>query len=295
MEEKLTGVFCVIGRPNVGKSTLTNALCGAKVAIVSDKPQTTRTRITGVRNQGDSQMIFVDTPGLHRPKDRLGEAMVRHIYETVDGVDAALLTVDPVAHVGTPEEMLLKKAKEIGLPIILVINKIDQVKIEEILPVIAAYQPYGPFHSVVPVSAKTGNGLDVLLSELKKLCFISPQLFPDGMQTDQPEQALIAELVREKLLRALEQEVPHGIAVMVEKQEEHENLIDISVVIICERNSHKGIIIGKQGAMLKKIGSQARADIEALLGKKVYLELWVKVKEDWRNRPEQIRSLGFDE
>lgn len=294
-KEKLTGVFCVIGRPNAGKSTLTNALCGAKVAIVSDKPQTTRTRITGVRNQGDSQMIFIDTPGLHRPKNRLGEAMVRHIYETVEGVDAAVLVVEPVARVGVPEELLLKKAKETGLPLVLVINKIDQVKKEGLLAVIAAYQPYGPFHAVVPVSAKTEEGLGELADELRKLCFLSPQLFPDGMRTDQPEQALIAELIREKLLRALSEEVPHGIAVVVEKLEEREKIIDISAVIVCERSSHKGIIIGRQGAMLKKTGGEARADIEALLQKKVFLELWVKVKEDWRNRPEQVRSLGFDE
>ena len=290
-----TGIFSVVGRPNVGKSTLTNALCGSKVAIVSDKPQTTRTRITGVLNRDDCQMIFLDTPGLHKPKTRLGDYMVKVITDTVTDVDTVLLLVEPVARIGIPEQMLLDKIKEYDLPAVLVINKIDTVEKETLLAVIAAYTQVHQFEAVVPVSARTGDGLDILVEELKKMCFESPQLFPDGMVSDQPERQLIAEIIREKLLLNLDKEVPHGVAVEIELMKEENGVEHISAVIYCERKTHKGIIIGKSGAMLKKVGAEARPEIEELLGCKVFLQLWVKIKEDWRNHPAQIRNFGYSE
>lgn len=290
-----TGIFSVVGRPNVGKSTLTNALCGSKVAIVSDKPQTTRTRITGVLNRDDCQMIFLDTPGLHKPKTRLGDYMVKIITDTVTDVDTVLLLVEPVARIGIPEQMLLDKIKEYDLPAVLVINKIDTVEKENLLAVIAAYTQAHQFEAVVPVSARTGDGLDILVEELKKMCFESPQLFPDGMVSDQPERQLIAEIIREKLLLNLDKEVPHGVAVEIELMKEENGVEHISAVIYCERKTHKGIIIGKSGAMLKKVGAEARPEIEELLGCKVFLQLWVKIKEDWRNHPAQIRNFGYSE
>lgn len=291
-----TGVFSIVGRPNVGKSTLTNALTGSKVAIVSNKPQTTRTRITGVLNSGDCQLIFLDTPGLHKPKTRLGETMVRVVSETVADVDAAVLVVEPVPRIGIPEQLLIDKMKEYRLPGILVINKIDTVRKEGLLEVIALYREAHDFDAVVPVSASGGDGLDELINELKKQCQSSPQLFPDGMVSDQPEQRLVAEVIREKLLQLLDKEVPHGIAVELERYHEREDgLMEIGAVVYCERKSHKGIIIGKNGAMLKKVGAAARTEIESMLDTRVFLELWVKVKEDWRNNPAQIRSMGLSE
>ena len=290
-----TGIFSVVGRPNVGKSTLTNALCGTKVAIVSDKPQTTRTRITGVLNEDGCQMIFLDTPGLHKPKTRLGDYMVKIINDTVTDVDTVLLLVEPVARIGIPEQLLIDKLKEYALPAVLVINKIDSVEKETLLAVMAAYSAAYDFAAVVPVSARQGDGLDVLKEELKKLCFESPQLFPDGMVSDQPERQLIAEIIREKLLQNLDKEVPHGTAVEIEAMKEENGVEHISAVIYCERKTHKGIIIGKNGAMLKKVGASARPEIEALLDCRVFLQLWVKVKEDWRNNPAQIRNVGYSE
>lgn len=290
-----TGIFSVVGRPNVGKSTLTNALCGTKVAIVSDKPQTTRTRITGVLNEDGCQMIFLDTPGLHKPKTRLGDYMVKIINDTVTDVDTVLLLVEPVARIGIPEQLLIDKLKEYALPAVLVINKIDSVEKETLLAVMAAYSAAYDFAAVVPVSARQGDGLDVLKEELKKLCFESPQLFPDGMVSDQPERQLIAEIIREKLLQNLDKEVPHGTAVEIETMKEENGVEHISAVIYCERKTHKGIIIGKNGAMLKKVGASARPEIEALLDCRVFLQLWVKVKEDWRNNPAQIRNFGYSE
>ncbi len=291
-----TGVFSVVGRPNVGKSTLTNALCGAKIAIVSNKPQTTRNRITGVRNQGDTQMVFLDTPGLHKAKNALGDYMVKVVNQTVADVDAALLLVEPVARIGIPEQMLIQRIKEENLPCILVINKIDMVKKEELLEVMAVYGQAHQFTAVVPLCARTRQGMEELLEELDRLCISSPQLFPDGMISDQPERQLIAEIIREKALQKLDKEVPHGLAVEIERWEEREDgLFEINAAIYCERKSHKGIIIGKQGAMLKEIGAAARYEIQRLLGGKVYLELWVKVKEDWRNNPNQIRNFGYED
>lgn len=290
-----TGIFSVVGRPNVGKSTLTNALCGTKVAIVSDKPQTTRTRITSVLNEDGCQMIFLDTPGLHKPKTRLGDYMVKIINDTVTDVDTVLLLVEPVARIGIPEQLLIDKLKEYALPAVLVINKIDSVEKETLLAVMAAYSAAYDFAAVVPVSARQGDGLDVLKEELKKLCFESPQLFPDGMVSDQPERQLVAEIIREKLLQNLDKEVPHGTAVEIETMKEENGVEHISAVIYCERKTHKGIIIGKNGAMLKKVGASARPEIEALLDCRVFLQLWVKVKEDWRNNPAQIRNFGYSE
>ena len=290
-----TGIFSVVGRPNAGKSTLTNALCGSKVAIVSDKPQTTRTRITGVLNKDDCQMIFLDTPGLHKPKTRLGDYMVKVITDTVTDVDTVLLLVEPVARIGIPEQMLLDKIKEFDLPAVLVINKIDTVEKETLLAVIAAYTEAHNFDAVIPISAKTGDGLDILVEELKGMCFESPQLFPDGMVSDQPERQLVAEVIREKLLQNLDKEVPHGVAVEIEQMKEENGVEHISAVIYCERKTHKGIIIGRNGAMLKKIGASARVEIEEMLDCKVFLQLWVKIKEDWRNNPAQIRNFGYSE
>ncbi len=290
-----TGIFSVVGRPNAGKSTLTNALCGSKVAIVSDKPQTTRTRITGVVNKDDCQMIFLDTPGLHKPKTRLGDYMVKVITDTVTDVDTVLLMVEPVARIGIPEQMLMDKIKEFDLPAVLVINKIDTVEKETLLSVISAYTEAHNFDAVIPISAKTGDGLDILVEELKGMCFESPQLFPDGMISDQPERQLVAEIIREKLLQNLDKEVPHGVAVEIEQMKEENGVEHIAAVIYCERKTHKGIIIGKNGAMLKKIGASARVEIEEMLDCKVFLQLWVKIKEDWRNNPAQIRNFGYSE
>lgn len=291
------GVFSVVGRPNAGKSTLVNALCGAKIAIVSDKPQTTRTRITGVLNDGDCQIVFLDTPGLHKPRNRLGDYMVKVIREAVADVDAAVLLVEPVARVGIPEQALIDKIRESGVPAILVVNKTDTLEQQDaLLPVIAAYAELYEWEAVVPISAKTGDGLSELTEELKKLCIESPQLFPDGMISDQPERARVAEIIREKILENLEQEIPHGVAVEIEGYKTRENgLLDVSATIFCERSSHKGILIGKNGGMLKRIGAAARKELEYEFDQKVFLQLWVKVKEDWRNNPAQIRNFGYDD
>ena len=290
------GVFSIVGRPNVGKSTLVNALTGAKVAIVSRKPQTTRSRITGILNEDDCQLIFLDTPGLHKPKTRLGDYMIKVIDQTVEDVDTVVLVVEPVARVGKPEQILIDKINQFKLPAILVINKIDTLENkEELLAVMATYADLCPWLAVVPISAGKQDGLEFLKTELKKQCVESPALFPEDMYCDQPERQLVAEIIREKMLSLLEEEVPHGTAVQIELMKERDNgITDISAVIYCERQGHKGIIIGKQGAMLKKIGQLARKDIEDLLDCKVFLELWVKVKEDWRNNPGAVRNFGYD-
>lgn len=297
MEVTKTGVFSVVGRPNVGKSTLMNALCGTKIAIVSDKPQTTRTRITGVLTKGEYQMVFLDTPGLHKPKNRLGDFMVKIVNETVSDVDTAILLVEPVARIGIPEQMLIDRIKQFNMPAILVINKIDTVEKEKLLEVMALYGQAHDFLEIIPLSAKTGDGIGLLEATLKNQCFDSPALFPEDMVSDQPEKQLVAEIIREKLLTLLDKEVPHGTAVEIEQfsEREDQDIIDISAVIYCERSSHKGIIIGAKGAMLKKIGELARKDIEDMLGCKVFLQLWVKVKEDWRNSLGMIRNFGYDE
>lgn len=291
-----TAMITICGRPNVGKSTLTNALVGEKIAIVSNKPQTTRNRISAVVNRGDTQFVIIDTPGFHKPRTRLGDYMVNVVKESVADVDAVMLLVEPIANIGRQEEELIARIKETGVPAILVINKIDSVEKTELLEVMALYSAAHDFDAIIPMSAKNGEGIDELLAELEKYAQEGPQLFPDDMICDQPEKQICAELVREKLLLCLDKEIPHGTAVEVTRFSERENgIIDLDVTIYCEKASHKGIIIGKQGAMLKKIGELARADIEAFMGTKVFLQTWVKVKENWRDSTAQLRNFGFTE
>ena len=291
-----TGIFSLVGRPNAGTSTLTNALCGQKVAIVSDKPQTTRTRITGVLNRDGCQMIFLDTPGLHKPRTRLGDYMVKVINDTVADVDTAVLLVEPVARIGVPEQMLIDRIRQLDLPAVLVINKIDTVEKPQLLAVMEAYSKVHEFTAILPISARRKEGLDELLDLAATFLPEGPQLFPRDAVTDQPERQICGEIVREKLLYCLDKEVPHGTAVEVTKFSERDNgIIDLHVTIYCEKASHKGIIIGKQGSMLKKISTMAREDVERFMGTKVYLETWVKVKENWRDNLNLIRSFGFDE
>lgn len=291
-----TAMITICGRPNVGKSTLTNALVGEKIAIVSNKPQTTRNRISAVVNRGDTQFVIIDTPGFHKPRTRLGDYMVNVVKESVADVDAVMLLVEPIANIGRQEEELIARIKETGVPAILVINKIDTVEKTELLEVMALYSAAHDFDAIIPMSAKNGEGIDELLAELEKYSQEGPQLFPDDMICDQPEKQICAELVREKLLLCLDKEIPHGTAVEVTRFSERENgIIDLDVTIYCEKASHKGIIIGKQGAMLKKIGELARADIEAFMGTKVFLQTWVKVKENWRDSTAQLRNFGFTE
>ena len=292
-----TAMITICGRPNVGKSSLANALVGEKIAIVSDKPQTTRNRIYGVVNRGDTQYVLLDTPGLHKPRSRLGDYMVKVVRESLEQVEAALLLVEPIAHVGEPEKILLQRIQEEHLPCVLCINKIDTVeKKDDLLAVIAAYSEAYAFDAIIPISARTHEGLDDLMNELGKYASEGPQLFPDGMTTDQPDRQVVGEIVREKLLLCLDKEIPHGTAVEVTKFSERDNgIIDMDVTIYCEKESHKGIIIGKRGAMLKKIGELARQDIERFMGTKVYLQTWVKVKENWRDSAAQLRNFGFSD
>ena len=290
-------MITVCGRPNVGKSSLTNALVGEKVAIVSNKAQTTRNRIYGVVNRDDTQYILMDTPGLHKPKSALGEYMVKVVTSSLSDVDCALLLVEPIAHVGAPELALIERVKEEGIPAILCINKIDTVEPAELLPVIAAYnEVWDGFDAIIPISAHSKNGLDELMTELRKYASEGPQLFPDGMTSDQPERQVMGELLREKLLLCLDKEIPHGTAIEITKFSERDSgVIDVDATIFCEKASHKGIIIGKQGAMLKKISTMARHDMEKFMGTKVYLETWVKVKENWRDNVNYVRSFGYND
>ena len=294
---KNVAMITVCGRPNVGKSSLTNALVGEKVAIVSNKAQTTRNRIYGVVNREDTQYILLDTPGLHKPKSALGEYMVKVVTSSLSDVDCALLLVEPIAHVGAPEQALIERIKEEHLPAILCINKIDTVEPAELLPVIAAYnEAWDGFDAIIPISAHTGSGLDDLMHELRKYASEGPQLFPDGQTSDQPERQVVGEIVREKLLLCLDKEIPHGTAVEITRFSERDSgVIDVDATIYCEKASHKGIIIGKQGAMLKKISTMARHDIEKFMGTKVYLETWVKVKENWRDNVNYVRSFGYND
>ncbi len=292
-----TAMITICGRPNVGKSTLTNALVGEKIAIVSNKPQTTRNRICGVVNRDDVQFVFLDTPGFHKAKNRLGDYMVKVARESIADVDAAVLLVEPVPHVGIPEQELIARLKESGCPTILCVNKIDTVADKnELLAVIAAYSEAHAFDAVVPISAMKKDGLRDLLIELAKYAQEGPQLFPDGMVTDQPDRQVVGEIVREKLLRSLDKEVPHGTAVEITRfVERDDEVIEVEATIFCEKKSHKGIIIGKNGEMLKKISTDARHDIERFMGTKVFLQTWVKVKENWRDNANYIRSFGYDD
>ena len=295
---KNVAMITVCGRPNVGKSSLTNALVGEKVAIVSNKAQTTRNRIYGVVNREDTQYILLDTPGLHKPKSALGDYMVKVVTSSLSDVDCALLLVEPIPHVGGPEQALIDRIREEEIPCILCVNKIDTVEPAELLPVIAAYnQAWDGFDAIIPISAHTGSGLKDLMKELRKYAQEGPQLFPDGMTTDQPERQVMGEILREKLLLCLDKEIPHGTAVEVTRFTEREDtgIIDLDVTIYCEKASHKGIIIGKHGDMLKRISSLARRDIEKFMGAKVYMETWVKVKANWRDNVNFIRARGYDE
>ena len=285
-------MITVCGRPNVGKSSLTNALVGEKIAIVSNKPQTTRNRIYGVVNSGDTQLVLVDTPGLHKAQNRLGDYMVKVVEDSLSDIDVVMMLVEPIAHVGTPEQLIIDRMKKSGEKAVLVINKIDTVKKEELLAVIAAYQQAYAFDAIIPVSARTREGLDDLLNTLKGYAVEGPQLFPEDMTTDQPDQQVCAEIVREKILYCLQREVPHGVAIEVTKfsQRNDTDIIDLDVTIYCEKASHKGILIGE---MLKKISTMAREDIEQFMGAKVYLQTWVKVKENWRDNLNYIRSFGY--
>ena len=290
---KKTAFIAIIGRPNVGKSTLLNTILGEKVAIVSKKPQTTRNRITGIHTVGENQFVFLDTPGIHKPRTKLGDYMVKQTSNTVAGVDTAILVVEAREAVGDIEAKMIQRFKSEGIRAILVINKIDTVRPENVVKTIAAYAEAFDFEAVVPMVAKNGKGVDILLSECEKFLRESEWFFPDDIVTDQPERQICAEIIREKLLRMLDEEIPHGTAVTIEEWREEGNLISIRAEIYCEKASHKGIIIGKGGSLIKRIGSYARQDIEKMLGAKVFLDLYVRVKENWRDSGFNISDFGF--
>ena len=291
-----TAMITIAGRPNVGKSTLTNYLVGEKIAIVSNKPQTTRNRICGIVTKDDTQFVFVDTPGFHRARTKLGDYMVNTVRESIADVDATILVIEPIASVGTQEQMLLEQLKAKKCPIVLAINKIDTVEKEALLEVIAVYSQTAEFSTIIPISAKTGDGVDALLAECEKYAVDGPFLFDEDLTTDQPERQVMAEIIREKLLWCLDREIPHGTAVEITKFSERDSgIIDLDATIYCEKASHKGIIIGKQGAMLKKISTMARDDCEKFMGTKVFLTTWVKVKENWRDSDFLVRNFGYNE
>lgn len=291
-----TAMITIAGRPNVGKSTLTNYLVGEKIAIVSNKPQTTRNRICGIVTKENTQFVFVDTPGFHKPRTKLGDYMVNVTKSSISDVDLTILMVEPIASVGMQEQTLIEQLKAQKCPVILAINKIDSLPKEEILSVIEVYSQAYDFQSIIPVSAKTGDGVELLLQECEKYAVEGPFLFPHDVTTDQPERQVMAEIIREKLLWCLEREIPHGTAVEITKFSERENgIIDIDATIYCEKANHKGIIIGKHGDMLKKISSMSRIDCERFMGTKVYLTTWVKVKENWRDSDFLVRNFGYSE
>ncbi len=292
-----TAFTAIVGCPNVGKSSLLNKMLGTKIAIVSSKPQTTRTKIMGVLTTGETQLVFTDTPGYHKPHNKLGEKMNQAVGDSIGGVDACLFVVEAKGEIKKGEYELIEKFKKLNVPVILAINKIDMLKDkEELFNRIIEVSSLYDFEAVVPVCATTGEHVDELLQELDKLAVESPHFFPDDTLTDQPERVLAAEMIREKILRLMDKEVPHGIAVSIEKMREREDrdILDIEAIIYCERESHKGMVIGKKGAMLKKISTYARQDLESFFGIKVNLQTWVKVKEDWRNREGLIHNFGLD-
>ena len=291
-----TAMITIAGRPNVGKSTLVNYLVGEKIAIVSNKPQTTRNRICGIVTKNDTQFVFVDTPGYHRARTKLGDYMVNVAKDSIAAVDLTLLVVEPIASIGAQEEGLIQKIKASKCPAVLAINKIDTIEKEQLLEIIALYSATETFDAIIPISAKTGDGVELLLKQCEKYAQESYFLFPDGVTTDQPERQVMAEIIREKLLWCLDKEIPHGTAVEITTFSERDSgVIDIDATIYCEKASHKGIIIGKQGAMLKKISSMARVDCEKFMGTKVYLTTWVKVKENWRDSDFLVRNFGYSE
>lgn len=289
--------IAIVGRPNVGKSSILNRLLGTKIAIVSSKPQTTRNRITGVLTEGEYQLVFFDTPGMHKPKNSLGKYMVRSVNESVGGVDCCMLVVEADKSPVQTELDFIDKFKALGMPAILVINKIDMIKDKEILMnQILEYSKLYDFEAIVPVSASDGNGMNELLEELKKQASEGGHFFEDDTLTDQPERVIASEIIREKILRLCNAEIPHGTAVVIEKMKTRDNgILDIDATIFCEKESHKRILIGKNGAMLKKISTFARQDMERFFDCKVFLQVWIKVKEDWRNRAQLLQNFGFDE
>ncbi len=289
-------MITIAGRPNVGKSTLINRLVGEKIAIVSNKPQTTRNRICGVVTRNDTQLVFMDTPGFHKPRTKLGDYMVDVVRDSVADVDLVLLIVEPIANIGPQEEALIAQIRATGAPAILVINKIDTVQDKEaLLAVIGAYSEAFEFDAIMPISARYKDGVEALLKECEKYAEESPFFFPEDMTSDQPEKQVIAEIIREKLLWNLEREIPHGTAVEITKFSERDNgVVDVDATIYCEKASHKGIIIGKNGAMLKKISTAAREDAERFMGTKVFLQTWIKVKENWRDSDFLLRNFGYE-
>ena len=291
-----TAMITIAGRPNVGKSTLTNYLVGEKIAIVSNKPQTTRNRICGVLTKGQTQFVFVDTPGFHKPRTKLGDYMVNVTKSSIADVDLTILVVEPIPSIGPQEQGLIDQLNARKCPAILAINKIDTVEKDILLEVIAAYSEAASFAAIIPISAKTGDGVDALLTECEKYAIDSPFLFPEDTTTDQPERQVMAEIIREKLLWCLDREIPHGTAVEITKFSERDNgIVDIDATIYCEKASHKGIIIGKHGDMLKKISTMARTDCERFMGTRVYLTTWVKYKENWRDNDYLVRNFGYRE
>ena len=291
-----TAMITIAGRPNVGKSTLTNYLVGEKIAIVSNKPQTTRNRICGIVTRDNTQFVFVDTPGYHKPRTKLGDYMVNVAKNSIADVDLTILVVEPIPSVGPQEQGLIDQLNASNCPAILAINKIDTIEKDKLLEVIAVYSQAAKFAAIIPISAKTGDGVDELLSECAKFAIETPFLFPDDITTDQPERQVMAEIIREKLLWCLDREIPHGTAVEITKFSERDNgVIDIDATIYCEKASHKGIIIGKGGEMLKKISSMARADCEKFMGTRVFLQTWVKYKENWRDNDFLVRNFGYRE
>ena len=291
-----TAMITIAGRPNVGKSTLTKYLVGEKIAIVSNKPQTTRNRICGILTKDDTQFVFVDTPGFHKPRTKLGDYMVNVTRSSIADVDLTIMVVEPIASVGPQEQGLIDQLTSSKCPAVLAINKIDTVEKDTLLEVIDVYSKAAPFAAIIPISAKTGDGVDALLQECKKYAIESPFLFPEDTTTDQPERQVMAEIIREKLLWCLDREIPHGTAVEITKFSERDNgIIDLDATIYCERASHKGIIIGKGGAMLKKISTMARVDCEKFMGTQVFLTTWVKHKENWRDSDFLVRNFGYRE
>lgn len=292
-----SGFISIIGRPNVGKSTFLNRVIGQKIAIMSDKPQTTRNKIQGVLTMDDTQMIFIDTPGIHKPKHKLGDFMMKVAQNTLKEVDLVLFMVNAEEGFGRGEEFILEKFQTVSTPIFLVINKIDQIHPDQLLSIIESYKEKYSFKEIVPISALEGNNVERLLDQIKTYLPEGPQYYPADQVTDHPERFIITELIREKALHLTREEIPHSLAVVLDKMERQKgkDIIHVMATVIVERDSQKGIIIGKQGSMLKEIGKRARADIENLLGSKVFLELWVKVQKDWRNRISQLRDFGFNE
>ena len=291
-----SGFVTIIGRPNVGKSTLMNEVIGQKIAIMSDKPQTTRNKIQSIYTEDNFQIVFIDTPGIHKPKHKLGDYMVRKARETLGEVDVILFVVDESLTIGGGDRHIIEELKDINTPIILVINKIDKIDQEKFNHIYKTYKDMNIFSDIVGISALEGANIQVLIDKIVDFIPEGPQYFPGDMITDQPERIIVAEIIREKILHYIREEIPHGVAVetTMMKQRENKDIVDIHATIYCEKKSHKGIIIGKQGRKLKGIGKSAREDIEKLLGSKIYLELWVKVKEDWRNSPGTLKTLGYE-